>query len=64
MNYYFYLVINLYIYDLYLLIISAIRRISELFRKDNFDLNFKYYINRSYLIFNIVVDIYIIFKVI
>lgn len=64
MNYYFYLVINLYIYDLYLLIISVIRRISELFRKDNFDLNFKYYINRSYLIFNIVVDIYIIFKVI
>lgn len=60
MNYHSYLVINSHIHDLYLLTISATRRISESFRKDNSDLNFKYHINRSYLTFNIAVDIYTI----
>lgn len=40
MNYHSYLVINSHIHDLYLLIISATRRISESFTKDNSDLNF------------------------
>lgn len=62
MNYHSYLVINSHIHDLYLLTISATRRISESFRKDNSDLNFKYHINRSYLTFNIAVDIYTILK--